>query len=260
MDQPARSLDIRTAALITSITGVLAIVKPAWDATRSMTAAQSNHPRWWINPMMIAMGIFSAILPLFYFALYRNQGTWQIPRRLRLLSMAAAILLGMIVAIGLPAWIESLGLMKSQSVLSQERELWVGDLAQILGQLSNFAYILVLVTIYRQVERYPQVPSSKLLAIVTRIAVIFYGLWVTFNLIRLALTPYSYSQLRDFALRVGRTPPPFQELVKEAIRAVLMGSCMFAAPYIVWATLRSQRAGRPCTDARGEAQGSGETE
>ena len=251
------------AALITCITGVLAIVKPAWDATRSMAAAESNHPRWWITPTMIAMGIFSAILPLFYFALYRNQGTWQIPRRLRLLSLAAAVLFGMIVAIGLPAWFESLGLMKLQSVLGQEREPWsVSDLAQILGQLSNFAYILLLVTIYRQVddERYPQVPSSKLLAIVTRIAVIFYGLWVTFNLIRLALTPYSYSQLRDFALRVGRTPPPFPELVKEAIRAVLMGSCMFAAPYIVWATIRRQRAARPFTDAREEAQGGGETE
>ncbi|HXB75122.1 MAG TPA: hypothetical protein VNY05_43220 [Candidatus Acidoferrales bacterium] len=209
------------------------------------------------------MGIFSAILPLFYLALYRDEGTWQIPRRLRLLSLAAAVLFGMIVAIGAPAWIESLGLIRSQSVLSQERAPWsINDLAQIMAQLSNFAYILLLVTMYRQVEdeRQPDVPASKLLAVVTKIAVIFYGLWVTFNLIRLALTPYSYSQLRDYALRIGRTPPPFQELVKEAIRAVLTGSCMFAAPYVVWATIRSQRAARPCPDASEEAQGSGETE
>lgn len=163
---------------------------------------------------MISIDIVSGILPLFYFALYRNQGTWQIPLRLRRLSLAAATLFGMMVAIGVPALLDTLGLTKSQSVLTQ-REPWsINDLAQILGQLSNLAYILLLIAIYRQAEdeRCPKVPASKLLAIVTRIAVITYGLWVTFNLIRLALTPHVYSELQDYAWSVGRTPPRFKRL------------------------------------------------
>ena len=112
MSQPARTLDIRTAALITCIVGILAIVKPAWDATQSMAAA--SHPQWWSTPAMISIDIVSGILPLFYFALYRNQGTWQIPLRLRRLSLAAATLFGMMVAIGVPALLDTLGLTKSK--------------------------------------------------------------------------------------------------------------------------------------------------
>ena len=131
-----------------------------------------------------------------------------------------------------------------------------------MGQLSNLAYILLLIAIYRQAEdeRCPKVPASKLLAIVTRIAVITYGPRVTFNLIRLALTPHVYSELQDYRVERWRTPPPFQAFVKEAIRSVLIGSCMFAAPYIIWAAIRGQTAARTCTDAREESQGSGESD
>ena len=93
----------------------------------------------------------SVILPLFYFALYRNRGTLHVPTRLQLLALVIAVLFGMIVAIEILARIESLGLMKSQSVLVHQRQLWsVRDFSTTFAQLSDFAYILLLITIYRQ--------------------------------------------------------------------------------------------------------------
>ena len=52
---------------------------------------------------------FTAILPVFYFALYRNEGLPDFPKSLRVLSLIAAIVLGIIMVAGLPRWIESIG-------------------------------------------------------------------------------------------------------------------------------------------------------
>lgn len=60
----------------------------------------------------------------------------------------------------------------------------------------------------------------------------------------LALTPYSFVTLRNLALQIGRRPPTFGDLLAEQIRTVLVQACLFAAPYIVYRSLREQ-AERP---------------
>jgi hypothetical protein len=46
--------------------------------------------------------LFAAITPIFLFALYRNEGTLRFPKRLRLLSLTAALVFSTVVAVELP--------------------------------------------------------------------------------------------------------------------------------------------------------------
>jgi hypothetical protein len=48
-------------------------------------------------------------MPVFFFALYRNQGTLRFSKHLRLLSLIAALVFGLIVAWDLSGWVESIG-------------------------------------------------------------------------------------------------------------------------------------------------------
>src|SRR5579862_1599883 len=71
--------------------------------------AIESIPHWIVVPLIVLIFCFTAIMPAFYFALYRNEGLPDFPKTLRLLSLAAAIVLAIITAAELPRWIESIG-------------------------------------------------------------------------------------------------------------------------------------------------------
>jgi hypothetical protein len=71
-------------------------------------------------------------------------------------------------------------------------------------------------------------------SIVTRVAVIAGGLWLAFNVVRLAYVPFIYPQIRSYALYYKRTPPRLWDMMAEAVRFALGQACLFAAPFIVW--------------------------
>ena len=249
-------MDIRRAALITCMAGVLSLLMPAWNAAQRVAALESTHPRWWIIPVAVMGALFTAILPVFYFALYRNRGTLRFSRRLRLLALTAALALGINVALGLPGWIGSLGQVGDRSVLTPERELWtVAYVSGFFTVLSNAACAFMMVTVYRQRrdESDSFAPVSKLLRVMTNAAVIAWGIWVAFNVVQLVLTPYTYAVLRRVSLQIGRTPPPFHDIVAEATRTLLSQAGLFAGPYIIWRGGSQPKSGFPSIEPRTSA-------
>jgi hypothetical protein len=243
-------MDLRRAALIACIATVLSLLMPVWNAAQPIREVGSIDQQWWVAPVAALTVLFSAILPVFYFALYRNEGTLRFSRRLRLLAIAAALVLGLNLAIDLPPWIGSLGRAGTGSVLIPERGNWtLGDMSVVFGILSTAAIIFMMIAIYRYVDEEPDVfvPASTFLRVATRVAVIALGIWVAFHLCRLVLTPYSYAELRRLAFQVGRTPPPFRNVVAEAARTFLAQASLFIGPYVVW------RAAAPPSDRKDAA-------
>jgi hypothetical protein len=242
----SRFMDVRKAALIACIAAVLGLLIPVWNSTHQVLAIESARPQlWWAIPMIVLLDLFAAILPLFYFALYRNEGALQFPKDLRLLALAAGLALSTITAVGLPGWIAS---FRSTSVMPSVREVWtIGDTSTLLGAFSNLAGILLLITFSRQGVNELHGPSlSRLLVTVTRVAVITWGFWVAFNVLRWFLTPYTYVQLRNYAQQIGRISPSFAYVVGDASRTLVTQACLLAAPYIVW-----RASSRPETEAIG---------
>jgi len=251
--------DLRKVALLTCITGVLGTVLPVWSGTQSILALTSTRPlsTWWIVPLLVLTYAFTAILPVFYFAVYRNYGTLRFPRRLRLLALAAACTFSIYVAVTVARWIESLGpywsamttldwRIGAASVLAAARAPGtINFVSSVLGTFSNLAYILMLIAVFRHASDPSELdlPISKPLIIVTKVAAITWGLVAAFNVVRIILIPYSYAGLRDYALQIGRRPPRVWDFAAELVPALVITACMFAGPYIVYKSLRDKRVG-----------------
>ena len=256
----ARSLtfwftDLKGIALTACVTGLLSLPLPAWNAIQTITAATSPTNAFWRLagiPVLVLTILFSAIIPLFYFALYRNEAMLYFPKRLRLLALIAAVTFVVIVLTTLPAWIRSLAAyfgalaafdwrMGAASVLVFVRDpRTIGQLSKLLGEASNIACILMLIAIFRCANEplEADIPVSKLLRDMTKVAVISWGLVVAFLVLRVIAMPYVFFQLRTYAFQIGRTPPQLWVMMAEAVRTLLIQACLFAGPYIVY---RSQR-------------------
>ena len=153
----------------------------------------------------------------------------------------AAIAFGMMFTAG---WIKILDSRPGAiSVLSTERAPWTINYGSTLrAGFSDLSYILLLIALSRQATdtSSADVPNSRLLRLVTKVAVIAWGIWLAFNLVRVVLTPYSYSQLRNYALQDGVTPPKLANAMVDAIRTLLSQDCLFTAPYVVYKGRRRQ--------------------
>jgi hypothetical protein len=69
-----RLRDVKWAALVACIAGVLSLAIPMWNFTRQMPALESNIEKLGaIVPILVGY-VLTAIVPLFCFALYRNKG------------------------------------------------------------------------------------------------------------------------------------------------------------------------------------------
>ena len=77
------------------------------------------------------------------------------------------------------------------------------------------------------------IPASRLLSRVTKVAFIAWGIWLIIIVGRVILTPYAYLQIRDHAYQVGVTPPRLLDMMVSIISTLLNQACIFAAPYII---------------------------
>lgn len=246
--------DIRKVALITFIASALSLPIPVWNAMQTWVAIESTRPqiKWWMIPVVLFTYLFAAILPAFYFSLFRNKGTLRFPKRLRLLALAGACTYTVIVLIALPEWGRSWGpyvtamtmldwRAGATNVLTFVRDpRTIGQLSTVLGEFSNLASIMLLIAVFRWAgdPLDTDVPTSKLLRLVTKVAVITWGLVVAFLLVRLASMPFIFFQLRESLVKIGRRPPLLGDMMAEAMRTLLSQACLLAVPYIVY---RSQR-------------------
>ena len=245
--------DLRKTALIVFVASLLSLLIPMWNMTQQMSDLESRNPdsRWWMISATVVLCLYTATLPAFYFVLSRNDGALRFPKRLRLLALVAALTTGVIVVAGLLDWIRSLGSylaspmfdwsVGARNILTLVRDpRTIGQLSTLLGELANIALVLILVAVFRWggEPRETDVPVSKLLRVMTKVAVISWGLVVAFCVIRLISMPFLFIQFRDAALKIGRKPPLLGNLMAEATRTLLSQACLLAVPYIVY---RSQQ-------------------
>ena len=258
--RPVRSLtfwftNLRSIALIACVTGVLSLPIPMWNAAQTTIAATSQTNDFWRlagTLLLVLVTLFTAIFPIFYFALYRNEAVLYFPKRLRLLALIAAAIFSVIVLTTLPAYVKSLTdylarlvafdwSIGGSSVLAIVRDRrTINQLSTLLGQISNIATILLLIGIFCHAGEALEsdVPVYRLLRVMTKIAFFTWRIVLAVTLLRFAALPFVYIQLRNYALQLGRTPPPFRDIL--AIRESLLQVCLFAAPYIVYKSLRER--------------------
>jgi len=131
--------------------------------------------------------------------------------------------------------------------LAATMPLW----STVFGFLSSAAIIFMMIAVCRHVDEEPDAsaPASKFFRVVTRVAVIAWGIWVAFNLCRLVLTPYWYATIPGVAFPVGRTPPPFRDAVAAAARMLLSQASLFIGPYVIWRGSSRPAGGCPSIEA-----------
>jgi hypothetical protein len=255
--------EIRKAALFGFVASLLSLPLPLWNTTRMIAQATPTvrSDLWWFAPIGAVALLLPALEPAFFFTLYRNQGPLRMSDRLRWLARTAAFIFGIIVAEGLVEWLKSSGpYLQSMEMLdwtmgaasvraAQQDPRTIGQLSNLFGELSNIAVVLLLIALFRHEDDEPdaEVPISRPLLIVTKVAVITGALVLAFCVIRLAYMPILHSQMRDLAPKVFRTPPPLSEMLIDAIRGLLIAACLFTSPYIVYRSRLSPTA-LACTD------------
>jgi hypothetical protein len=104
-------------------------------------------------------------------------------------------------------------------------------------EIANLAQILLLFTFFRLADDEPPEPASPFLSFTAKAAAIVGGLWAAFNVVRLLAIPYTYTLLRDEALRLGEQPFSMLHVLGELMPALLSSVALFVAPYMVWRSL-----------------------
>lgn len=233
-------MDIRKTALVALTAAILSLLVPVWNLIQILGGTLG----WRSIPIALFGLLSGAIIPVFLFALYRNEGRLRIPRSMKLLSKAAALILGLFVVAALRIEFLDPG-FTARGVVSDWVGRTIGHILSLLGTFSNATVVLLLVSFNLQTdqESIPDVPGSRFLDQVTKIAVVCYGVALAFLVIRCFLTPYTYSTLRDLSLQYGRTPPPFSALLEEAIRTLVLEACMFTVPFVVFKSMPLVPAG-----------------
>jgi hypothetical protein len=175
-----------------------------WTATRTMLAIQTAHPlfRW---PVIVLAYLYSAILPVFYFALSREEGMPLLPNRLRWVSFAGALAGVAVVVAGPP-----LTTMKT-----------------LFSDVATLACILLLMAFFRQgTDASPtDAHVGGWLRLFARVAVIAGGIGFAFYLLAGVIAISNYSQA------MARTKT---DIVTGAIRTLLELVCLFTAPFAVY--------------------------
>jgi hypothetical protein len=249
--------NLKRSALVACIGAILGLILPFLNLIQTTEAISTTNAvwRWTRIPVVVFVSLFTAILPIFYYALYREGRILRIPKRLRLLALLGAFTDSVIMVAALPQWIGPLsdywqviktldwktGAASLTTLVRDPRTLT--QLSTALGAFATVAYILLLIAIFCQQNDDlwdAGVPNSRLLDRATKVAVVAWGLVLVVVLIGLVITPYTFSTLRKYALQIGRTTPAFGDLFFRQLRTLLQQASLFAAPYIVY---KSQREG-----------------
>jgi len=235
---------IRKAALFACITAALSTLIPLWNGVMMMGAAALTRP---LDFGLVALALLATCTtPVFTFALYRNEGTLHFPKQLRLLAIGAAASMALLLVLSLPPWFRSLGpyvsALKTVHWTAGLFVYWyvaldprtIYQVSTLLAEVSNLAIILLLLSFYRYDEGSRSGAAvSRFLRVATRTAVVIWGIWLGFNLIRGLLAPYTLIQLRNYAAQMRRPAPEAVTVVGELLKTMLSAACLFCVPYIV---------------------------
>ena len=223
---------VKRAALVACVATALALAIPMWNFSRQILALESNIGKLGaLTAILVGYG-FAAIVPLFYFAVYLNEGDLLVSRNMRWTAIAAAAVIGILGAAAIPGWI---GSFQRETVRDSAARSWtIGDTSTVLGQIANVAGILLLAALSRlpgSASSDRRVAVSKLLSLLTTIAIITGGIVPVGCAIGIAATPWVYSYIHERYLNVDWT---FSGFAVDRVRAALSVLCVYAAPFVVW--------------------------
>jgi hypothetical protein len=239
-----RLRDVRRAALVACGATVLGLAmavwnSAVWNSARQMFAMGSNIGQLGTIALMVVVSLFTAIVPLFYLALYRNEGDLLISRNMRWVVMTAALVKGILGLAAIPGWI---GSFRRESVIDITGRPWmIGDTSIALGEVANLAAILLLVALFRLVDDGPErgIAVSNMLRVTTKMAVIAGGIVAVGCLVGLAATPWVYSYIRNRSLEMSAKWTLWR-LAADRARTALTIICEFVAPFVVWRSSRTR--------------------
>lgn len=224
-----------------AVATAVAIPVPLWKSARTLASLNFEEPAVvGLVPFIVLGQLLMLALPVFYFCLYTNRGTLMRSKRLRGVSLLGAIALGVATLVNLPRWIRSVGPGQDATVFIGAHAAWTLDnLNILLGGLSNVACILPLVALSLPTTDDPNQPVgvSNLMRILAMTVALGWGICVGFFVLRLALAVFTYPQVRDYMLQIGRTPPSLLTVMVRSSRDLLEQFGFLVAPYVVWRSL-----------------------
>lgn len=235
--------DVKRAALVACIATVVGVAIPMWNSTHQILALGSNIGKLALIAAMLVGYLFAATVPLFCFALYRNDGDLLVSRNSRWMARTAAAGIGIMAVAAIPGWI---GSFRGESVLNSSARPWtISDTATALGKVADLAGILLLVALSRLAgDRSSErgIPVSSLLRLLTRIAVIEGGIAAAGCVVGVALTPWVYSRIRNLFLRYGYSDAPLtlSHFALDRFRTALTVIFVYVAPFLVWRGSRTR--------------------
>lgn len=230
---------IHHASLIAGVTTALSLSIILWNTVRTMVALHTRSPKelWWNESAVLILGAITLTLPVFYFCLFTDRGTLVLSERLRALSLAGALALSAITAIGIPAVVRGLTAGRQVSLFALGDPPVLSNLSNVLGELSNIAAILVLFALYRSQrdDSRPREPGAKLLRTIAMITAIGWGLAVLFATVQVFLNPLVYLQYRNVPQLAGiATAATLSKATGNSVRFLLAQFGLFVGPYVVW--------------------------
>jgi hypothetical protein len=215
-----------------------------WNSTRQMLALEAKIGALTAIAVISLAYAFTAIVPFFYFALYRNEGDLPLLRSMRWILVTAAAVLGIL---ALASIVELVGTLRGDSVLDAGARAWtIRDTSILLGSVADLAGSLLLVALFRLAGNGPSetgVTVSELLRLSTRIAVIAGGIVAIGCLVGLAATPWVYIYIRDRApVEMGSSNDrwTFLRLVLDRARTALTVISVYVGPFVVWQGTRTR--------------------
>jgi hypothetical protein len=224
-------VSIRKIALVAGLSGLLTIVTPLW----SLTHLPVGRIPAIYTLLTVILVLGTLIVPVFDLALFANSAPIRLPRNLKRLALIAAIVFGAVAALGVPDLLESL------MSLRNDVQLGGGGIAilaskpilDLVAEISNLAFILLLVALYRTPDGAPEEPVSAFLEVTSRIAVILCGLGMIYALVLVGYAPYGYEQVRQMYLTRNAAPPALWQVMARPMKTLLDTACIWVAPYVI---------------------------
>ncbi len=232
---------LRKVALLACITSAFSFLWGTWNLIQQIQHAQAAPPA--LVALSVASTLAGALTPVFYFALFRNEALLPFGAEQRKVSLVAAIVFGILVAISLPAVLESLS-----SYVSEVRTFGfqagpgtTNVLVSLVGEVSNISYAGLLIALYHapEIDQTTTCVPDALLEVVSRLLVVLSGLRLAYVIVETAAVPCLFWSNR--IPRFGQEPHFFQYMIDGPLTKLLIAACLFAAPYVVAMSIRSAR-------------------
>jgi hypothetical protein len=211
-------MELRKIALITFIASVVSDSEPTWQAIAGLKTLEAARPQSWLIPLGFLIVAAGAVTPVFYFALFRYEGTMHFSRGLRKVALVVATIFSITIV---------MRFQESPRVLNWH---------DVIALLADLSYFLVLLSMSREGNEEPveQIPVPELLRFVTKLAVLVGSVWVAFQLTRLPYTVFTYSFMQRAAFQAGRSAPPLRDMLRKILLTIFSQAALLVAPYIVW--------------------------